>query len=86
MQAKHYSRAVSCALVLNAPFGRCMLTHPQFDAVALQIGPVAIHWYGLTYLVAFGLFLWLASLRVGFANCPTAINGLAGRMWRGYYL
>ena len=30
----------------------------------LQIGPVAIHWYGLTYLVAFGLFLWLASLRV----------------------
>jgi phosphatidylglycerol:prolipoprotein diacylglycerol transferase len=41
-----------------------MLVHPQFDAVALQIGPVAIHWYGLTYLVAFGLFLWLASLRV----------------------
>ncbi|MBL0727071.1 prolipoprotein diacylglyceryl transferase [Piscinibacter sp. HJYY11] len=41
-----------------------MLTHPQFDPVALQIGPVAIHWYGLTYLVAFGLFLWLASVRV----------------------
>ncbi len=40
-----------------------MLTHPQFDPVALQLGPVAIHWYGLTYLVAFGLFLWLASLR-----------------------
>ena len=41
-----------------------MLIHPQFDAVAVQIGPVAIHWYGLTYLVAFGLFLWLASRRV----------------------
>jgi phosphatidylglycerol:prolipoprotein diacylglycerol transferase len=41
-----------------------MLTHPQFDPVAVQLGPVAIHWYGLTYLVAFGLFLWLASLRV----------------------
>jgi phosphatidylglycerol:prolipoprotein diacylglycerol transferase len=41
-----------------------MLTHPQFDPVALQLGPVAIHWYGLTYLAAFGLFLWLASLRV----------------------
>ena len=41
-----------------------MLVHPQFNAVALQLGPVAIHWYGLTYLVAFGLFLWLASLRV----------------------
>ncbi|MBK6866106.1 MAG: prolipoprotein diacylglyceryl transferase [Ideonella sp.] len=44
-----------------------MLIHPQFDAVAVQIGPVAIHWYGLTYLVAFGLFLWLASRRVGLA-------------------
>lgn len=41
-----------------------MLTHPQFDPVAIQLGPLAIHWYGLTYLVAFGLFLWLASLRV----------------------
>ncbi|AKJ28413.1 prolipoprotein diacylglyceryl transferase [Caldimonas brevitalea] len=41
-----------------------MLVHPQFDPVALKLGPLAIHWYGLTYLVAFGLFLWLASLRV----------------------
>ena len=41
-----------------------MLVHPQFDPIALQLGPVAVHWYGLTYLVAFGLFLWLASLRV----------------------
>jgi phosphatidylglycerol---prolipoprotein diacylglyceryl transferase len=41
----------------------CMLVHPQFSPIALQIGPVAIHWYGLTYLVAFGLFLWLASRR-----------------------
>jgi phosphatidylglycerol:prolipoprotein diacylglycerol transferase len=41
-----------------------MLVHPQFSPIALQIGPVAIHWYGLTYLVAFGLFLWLATLRV----------------------
>ena len=41
-----------------------MLVHPQFSPVALQLGPVAIHWYGLTYLVAFGLFMWLASLRI----------------------
>src|SRR6478752_13407 len=41
-----------------------MLVHPKFDPVALHIGPVAIHWYGITYLVAFGLFLWLASIRV----------------------
>jgi phosphatidylglycerol---prolipoprotein diacylglyceryl transferase len=40
-----------------------MLVHPQFDPIAVQLGPVGIHWYGLTYLVAFGLFLWLAALR-----------------------
>ena len=41
-----------------------MLVHPQFDPVAIAIGPVQIHWYGLTYLVAFGLFLWLGARRV----------------------
>jgi phosphatidylglycerol:prolipoprotein diacylglycerol transferase len=41
-----------------------MLMHPQFDPVALSLGPVQVHWYGLTYLVAFGLFYMLASLRV----------------------
>ena len=40
-----------------------MLVHPQFDPVAVSLGPLQIHWYGLTYLVAFGLFLWLATLR-----------------------
>ncbi|MEY4562346.1 MAG: diacylglyceryl transferase [Pseudomonadota bacterium] len=41
-----------------------MLVHPQFNPIALQVGPVGIHWYGISYLVAFGLFLWLASRRV----------------------
>ena len=41
-----------------------MLVHPQFDPVALALGPIQIHWYGLTYLAAFGLFLWLAGRRV----------------------
>ncbi|HEU4458063.1 MAG TPA: prolipoprotein diacylglyceryl transferase [Methylibium sp.] len=54
-----------------------MLIHPQFDPVAIQLGPIAIHWYGLTYLVAFGLFLWLASLRV--AHSPFRENGWTRR-------
>jgi len=41
-----------------------MLVHPQFDPVALQLGPLAIHWYGITYLVAFGLFIFLANQRL----------------------
>lgn len=41
-----------------------MLVHPEINPVALQLGPFAIHWYGLTYLAAFGLFLFLAHLRL----------------------
>ena len=41
-----------------------MLVHPQFNPVALSLGPVQIHWYGLTYLVAFAAFLFLANRRV----------------------
>jgi phosphatidylglycerol:prolipoprotein diacylglycerol transferase len=40
-----------------------MLVHPQFDPIALRLGPLAVHWYGITYLIAFGLFMWLASRR-----------------------
>jgi phosphatidylglycerol:prolipoprotein diacylglycerol transferase len=41
-----------------------MLIHPQIDPVALQLGPLAIHWYGLTYLAAFGLFILLGNARL----------------------
>ena len=30
-----------------------MLNHPNFDPVAVQLGPVSIHWYGLMYLLGF---------------------------------
>lgn len=41
-----------------------MLIHPQINPVALQLGPVAIHWYGLTYLAAFALFMFLGIRRL----------------------
>lgn len=40
-----------------------MFTHPQFDPVALQIGPLGIHWYGLMYLIGFLSVLWLGKYR-----------------------
>ncbi len=42
-----------------------MLMYPQIDPVALKLGPLAIHWYGLTYLAAFGLFMLLGLRRLG---------------------
>ena len=41
-----------------------MLIHPQFDPVALHIGPLSVHWYGLTYLAAFALFMFLGTRRL----------------------
>src|SRR5690554_5779538 len=41
-----------------------MLTYPQIDPVALSLGPVQIHWYGLMYLVGIGGAWWLAARRL----------------------
>jgi phosphatidylglycerol:prolipoprotein diacylglycerol transferase len=35
------------------------MTFPQIDPVALTIGPLQIHWYGLMYLVGFVAGWWL---------------------------
>ena len=40
-----------------------MLIHPRFDPVAISIGPLAVRWYGLMYLVGFVAFLVLGRLR-----------------------
>ncbi len=41
-----------------------MLIHPQFDPIAIAIGPLAVRWYGLMYLLAFLQFWWLGKLRI----------------------
>lgn len=46
------------------------LVHPQFDPIAFSVGPLAVRWYGLMYLLAFIGFLLLGRLR-------------AGQPWRG---
>lgn len=40
-----------------------MLVYPGFDPVALEIGPLKVRWYGLTYLIAFAAAWWLARRR-----------------------
>jgi len=47
-----------------------MLVHPQFNPVAVQLGPLAIHWYGLMYLAGFMAFLWLGRKRITALNHP----------------
>ena len=41
------------------------LLHPQFDPVVFALGPLAVHWYGLMYLIAFAGVLVLGRMRLG---------------------
>ncbi|KFB67300.1 MAG: Prolipoprotein diacylglyceryl transferase [Candidatus Accumulibacter vicinus] len=43
---------------------RSVLIHPQFNPVALSLGPLSVHWYGLMYLLAFLQFWWLGRQRI----------------------
>jgi len=46
-----------------------MLVHPNFDPVALQLGPLAIHWYGLMYVFGFtGVYLLWSYRRKHYAD------------------
>ena len=45
-----------------------MMIHPQFDPVLISIGPLAIRWYALSYIVGFMLFLWLGRRRIAQGN------------------
>jgi len=40
-----------------------MIAYPSIDPVALSLGPLKIHWYGMMYLLAFGSAWWLGKLR-----------------------
>ncbi len=41
-----------------------MLVHPQIDPVAISVGPLSVHWYGLMYLLGFALFILLGRYRI----------------------
>jgi len=40
-----------------------MLTYPDIDPIAFQVGPLKVHWYGIMYLVGFGAAWWLGRRR-----------------------
>ena len=40
-----------------------MIAYPEIDPVALALGPVKVHWYGLMYVVGFIAGWWLARRR-----------------------
>jgi len=47
-----------------------MLVHPDIDPIAFSIGPLAVRWYGLMYLVGFAAAWWLGVRRIGKGTAP----------------
>ena len=47
-----------------------MIVFPEFDPVAIALGPVKIRWYGLTYVAAFVFALLLARRRARRPDTP----------------
>jgi len=40
-----------------------MLKYPHIDPIAVHLGPIGVHWYGLMYLVGFAGGWWLGRVR-----------------------
>ena len=40
-----------------------MLQYPGFNPIALELGPVKVHWYGIMYLIGFAAAWWLGRWR-----------------------
>ena len=52
----------------------------DFDPIAFSVGPLAVHWYGIMYLIAFGAFWMLGERRRRKGRLPvgpTAFSDLA---------
>ncbi|MGY8813960.1 MAG: prolipoprotein diacylglyceryl transferase [Gammaproteobacteria bacterium] len=45
-----------------------MISYPQIDPIALDLGLVQVRWYGLTYLGGLGLAWWLLRRRAKLSN------------------
>ena len=60
-----------------------MLTHPQFDPIALALGPISIHWYGLMYLLAFIQFIALGRYRIRNGRGPMNADQLDDLLFNG---
>lgn len=60
-----------------------MLVHPQFDPVALSLGPLSVRWYGLMYLLAFLQFIALGRLRIRRGLAPINAEQLDDLLFYG---
>lgn len=55
----------------------------DFDPIALSIGPLAVHWYGIMYLVAFASFWFLGERRRRMGRLPVGPTAFSDLVFYG---
>ncbi|MDF7681644.1 prolipoprotein diacylglyceryl transferase [Enterobacteriaceae bacterium ESL0689] len=60
------------------------LHFPDIDPVIFSIGPVALHWYGLMYLVGFVFAMWLATRRANRPGSGWSKNDVENLLYAGF--
>ena len=60
-----------------------MLTYPEIDPIIFSVGPVAVRWYGLMYVIAFLFAWWLARRRSKRAYSPINAEQVDDLMFYG---
>jgi phosphatidylglycerol:prolipoprotein diacylglycerol transferase len=48
--------------------------YPEIDPIIMQLGPLAIRWYGLMYLLGFAVFWWLGRMRARQAQSVLTVS------------
>ncbi|HEY0721730.1 MAG TPA: prolipoprotein diacylglyceryl transferase [Gammaproteobacteria bacterium] len=59
------------------------MNYPNIDPIAVQIGPVAIHWYGLMYLVGFAMAWWLGRREARRLGAPWSVQAIDDLIFYG---
>jgi phosphatidylglycerol:prolipoprotein diacylglycerol transferase len=60
-----------------------MLTYPQIDPIALSLGPLKVHWYGLMYVIGFMGFLLIGKYRARRSNGAISVEQVDDLMFYG---
>jgi phosphatidylglycerol---prolipoprotein diacylglyceryl transferase len=49
-----------------------VIDYPGFDPIAIELGPLAVRWYGIMYLIGFAATWWLGRYRARQPGSPVA--------------
>ncbi|MDP8078469.1 prolipoprotein diacylglyceryl transferase [Phocoenobacter skyensis] len=61
------------------------LIYPNIDPIIFQIGPVALRWYGLMYLIGFAFAYWLGTRRAKKSNGLWTVEQVDQLLYNGFF-